>query len=92
MDLSRIWQYYDQWKDLYDDLQTLGMAQDFAFWILRSAKKDHDGRPTRYDVVCVCHGNAPTEKLNRRRKERSTLKYDCPFTAKAVYRRKEKLW
>ena len=92
MDLSLICQYYETWEDLFDDFQTLAMAQGFAFRILRSVRKDSAGNPTRYDLVCVCYGNPPPEKPNRRRKEKPTLKCGCPFSARAVYRHQQQLW
>ena len=75
-----------------DDLQTLAMAQGYAFSILRSIKRKGYASPIRYDIVCICHGNPPPENPNRRRKEKSSLRCGCPFSAKAVYRKGEQLW
>ena len=92
MDLSRTRQYYEQWEDLLDDLQTQGMAQGFAFLIRRSRRKNTAAQNTRYDIACVCYGSPPPENPNRRRKEKTTMKCGCPFAVKALYRQQEQLW
>lgn len=86
MDLSLTRQYYEQWEDLLDDLQTQGMAQGFAFLIRRSRRKNTAAQNTRYDIACVCYGSPPPENPNRRRKEKTTMKCGCPFAVKALYR------
>ena len=92
MDFSLARKYYEQWEDVMDDLQTLAMAQGYAFSILRSIKRKGYASPIRYDIVCICHGNPPPENPNRRRKEKSSLRCGCASSAKAVYRKGEQLW
>ena len=64
----------------------------FAFCVLRSIRKKGAASIISYDIACICHGNPPSENPNRRRKERPSLRCGCPFSAKAVYLKREQLW
>ena len=98
MDFEASTPFHDTFDNLIDDLQTVAFAQGFGFRKLRNSNPSPEGYTLpgtpylRYDLVCVCQGKPPALKPNRQRKERASMKTNCPCKVKAVWRKDIALW
>ena len=98
MDLLLAAGQYETYDDLFDDVQTLAMAEGFALRIHRSqgaapyANHESGQKYLRFNLSCICAGDPPAPKARRQRAERASMKTNCPFEIRALWRAKEHLW
>ena len=91
LNVSSLQGYYDSFESLFDDAQTVSLAQGFAIRILRS-QNFYRGQYTRYDIACVCEGQQKAPKSHQKRVQRPTLRCGCEFRLRAVFRQHVSLW
>ena len=91
LDTSFLETYYDSYESLFDDLQTVCLAQGFAVRKLRSANH-YRGQYTRIDICCVCQGQAGRKSTLNQHSQRASFRCDCQFLLRTVFRQHVQLW
>lgn len=97
MDLASAIQHYETFDNLLDDVQTIAMAEGFALRIHRSVRRAPQNHECgqeylRYDLSCVCAGKPAPERPHRKRGEQASLKTDCPFEIRGIWRVQKHCW
>ena len=91
LNASLLWQYYDSFNNLLNDIQTSSLAQGFALHIRRSLRFIN-GKYTQYNLTCVYWGPSPTAKSTQKRAQHASLRYGYGFNARALFYRETSLW
>ena len=83
--------YYDSYESLFDDLQTVCLAQGFAVRKLRSVNH-YCGQYTRIDICCVCQGQAGCKLTLNQHSQRASFRCDYQFLLRTVFCQYVQLW